>query len=226
MSETSKAIDPYGQPTFSDPVANIVISIVASMKCDYKDQFIRLYPDNDFDNFEENKNIQDDKKRMDSLRMLKRRLYKLIKDYPQEVIVDGYENCIAKHPEYMPSIPSIVSYIAEEHVRSQKLKRYQDEVKQLDSLPKKKQTMTGTDILHLLNEALQAPTGKESERLERLKAARESHDALIADHTSRGFIRTGQATGTLCKKCDRPGVLTNSITGSGNWYCNSHFHQM
>jgi hypothetical protein len=207
----------FDQPKNVDPIVEIVKSIVGCLKNDYSEQFKRSYPDND--------SIEFDGKKMDSLRMLKRRLYKLLKPFPVECIVDGYENCISKHPEFMPTVPSIMAYIADEHAKHRQKLKNQDEAKQIESRPAPKQKMTGGDILNMLREALSAPSGPESERLERLKNARESHEALIADHTRRGLIRTGLTTGSLCQKCGRPGTMSNSISGSGNWYCYFHYYQ-
>jgi len=189
----------------SEDLSALVISIMRVLSVDYPQQWKKDYPS------------QDDKKQ------LKRRLLQLLASFPQECIVNGYENCIAKHPDYMPTIPSIMAYIADEHAKHRQKLKNQEEVKQLENRPAPKKTMTSNDLLRFMSEALQVSSGNETDRLKRLKEASENNKELVREHTKKGLIRTSIMTGVLCAKCGRPGVLSNGITGNGNFYCSVHF---
>jgi hypothetical protein len=83
--------------------------------------------------------------------------------------------------------------------------------------------MKPADILAMMREALKAPTGPEQGRMERLKAAREAHEALLSEHEKAGHIRKVSSASHNCCRCNQPGTLSAEIRGTGLWYCAPHY---
>ncbi|MGZ8984719.1 MAG: hypothetical protein ACXW11_12375, partial [Methylotenera sp.] len=97
------------------------------------------------------------------------------------------------------------------------------EQKALEAQQPKPRYMKPEDILAMMREALKAPSGTESARLERLKAAREGHETLLAEHYKAGNIRKISSERHSCCRCNQPGTLSAEVSGNGHWYCADHY---
>jgi len=219
MNEKSITTKNFGQPS-SEPLAEIVVTLIASMRSDYGDQFKRSYPDNDSENY--------DDKTMNSLRMLKRRLYKLLKPFPIQCVVDGYEDCVKKHPEYMPSVPAIIASIGGEYARWKDNAKNTDERTRLEiehkPVPVKAQP---EKIVELMSRAFEIPTGDDESRKKRLSEKIKAHDSLVSADTMTGKIRKHVIEPHhKCAHsfCNKQGSLSHGTTGHGNFYCQQHFY--
>lgn len=216
MSEISHSTESYIQNN-SDDLVNTIVSLVASLKADYPEQFKRAYPENDSASF--------DDPSMNSLRMLKRRLYKLLKGFPVRCIVSGYENCIAKHAEFLPSIPAIMAEIAESYAKFKKSENNRIEADHVAALPAPAEVKPQPERVNaLMRDAMKTPQTDEAERLKRLAEKLQMHEALIAADKARGLIEKGpdwNSHSCAVGFCGNAGVLAHGK--GGNFYCATHF---
>jgi len=189
--------------TRASELEKIVIGIMRSMSLDYPADWAKSYPN------------QIDKKQ------LKQRLMKLLSEFSSEAIVEGYENCIKERPGFMPRIPEITASVSAAQKQIDRQQRNQTEAALL--APKKAASnQMPMNIREAWNEALRNAKGTP----EGLREARERHEKIIADAERKGLIkRTSYNQGSLCCRCNKPGVLSHSTMGDGNWYCSDHFNK-
>jgi hypothetical protein len=159
----------------------------------------------------------------DKLNNLKKRLFKLFSGFDPAAIIDGYENIVDKKPEFMPTIPELCRSIADVQSVFNRSKR---EAKALErnALELPKPTTRQCNPMQMLRDALKN-SGKVS-----LEQRRREHEALISQHYREGKIKMPVDDSGLdpnrhdCSAgfCTNPGVLSHSVNGSEQWYCQKH----
>lgn len=174
----------------------MIVSLTNAMKSDYAQTFKTSYPDDE------------------AVTMLKQRLYSKLNGIPIDCILDGYELCVNKNPQFMPTIPQIVDgslYCLRVKNREQKIQ--QESVKQL---PSPKTEISPNQVIDMLEYAKKHSKNN-------LEEARAAHEALIDKHYREGKIRHRKPTYYACCKCNKPGAISNSTRGEGPWYCGEHW---
>jgi hypothetical protein len=153
----------------------------------------------------------------------KQRLMQKLNGFEAQSIIDGYENIVDKKPEFMPTIPELCRSISDVQAVFNRSKR---EAKALErnALELPKPTTRQCNPMQMLRDALEN-SGKVS-----LEQRRREHEALISQHYREGKIKMPVDDSGLdpnrhdCSAgfCTNPGVLSHSVNGSEQWYCQKH----
>lgn len=169
----------------------------------------------------------------EGIRLLKRRLYSKLRGVDIDCIVDGYELCLQKKPEYLPGVSMIVSSAIECKKQKDKVSKLKAEADRIGNAPDKpKSTMKGNPI-QMLRDAINKPKPRmqneegtwrdetKDERNVRFKAMVIAHEKLVeASIKTRPLMNV---TMECCVSfCLAPGVLSDSAKGE-NYYCREHY---
>ena len=203
MSNIAEFQKPSGiiEISYRQTLIDTIVSLTNAMKADFGNSFKRI-----FSNDEEIKNY-------------KNRLYTKVKGCEIADLINGYELCIQKNREFVPSIPTIVSFVEEAAKLRKKAEAERMNAERLTALPEATRTVNPLDML-----AAAKKVDDGLNRAERLKA----HDALINLHRAQGHVRHyPDLSQHLCEHgaCNSAGTIAHSMTGGGNFYCATHFRQ-
>lgn len=186
----------------NDPLAQIILSIIESMRKDFVKNFESIYSADE------------------DLRHYKRRLYDKLRGFPPEDIADGYELFFDQSRGFCPTVPELVEFSKQ----AQKLRR-QKECHKNDIEQREVQTDSvkiNVDPLKLLvaaKEAAKAGDGSGYDRDGALKA----HNALLTIHALKIF-RPQFSDDKKCAVsfCHNLGVTSANTRGGGPFYCREH----
>ena len=190
----------------NDPVAIAITGMMKAMAADYGTVF-----KNQFQTEEDQTNF-------------KRRLYVRLRDFNPKNIRKGYEHAALASPKYCPNAMQVVAAVIELEKIDKKNEKNRKEAERIGALPKP--TIT-CNPMKMLRDAMrqieidELGMTKEEKREAHFKRL-EAHNSLMAVHLSK---EKQNAVDQLCcvSFCDKPGVLSNTTSGNGSFYCIEHF---
>lgn len=202
-----------------DPLANAVKTLVDVMSSDFGERFKQTFTD------------------AEQLRQLKRRLYSKLKGIEVCDIYDGYERLVELKPSFVPTVPEITESILHSQKTRLKHEQNQKEAERLSALPTSKEISDSIAHENLKRiKALLADVGEKmekketeaqrKERMVRLEQKRLAHEELL----KQDFPLHGKELISITHKCsvgwcDKPGTLSNAISGNGNYFCREHWRK-
>lgn len=219
MNEITKNQNSTGiQQTSNDLLKNCILNLVNAMKADFGKKFEARFPNTDEGN--------------EDLRQYKRRLYAKLRDREICDIIDGYENFIDSKPDWPPTVPDLIAAVKDasflrhrKELSDAELERKTEAAK---AGPMKKQIECNP--IAMLREARSNADQYKDENTEKRAIRRKQiinhHGRLIIDFEQMNHSRLSvPAVGHTCSVaiCFKPGVLSHSVNGVDNWYCQEHF---
>ncbi len=206
------------QQTSNDPLKDCILDLINAMKADFGKKFEARFPNTDEGN--------------EDLRQYKRRLYAKLRDWEICDIIDGYENFIDSKPDWPPTVPDLITSVEDAIVIRRRKERSDAELERKAEAAKARHGKKPIECnpIAMLREAIDNVDQYKDENTEKRAIRRKQiinhHDRLIIDFEQMNHSRLSvPAVGHTCSVaiCFKPGVLSHSVKGGDNWYCQEHF---
>lgn len=166
----------------------------------------------------------------------KNRLWTKAKGLHPQDMLDGYESIVDTKPGRLPEIPEIVAATLDFQKKRTQEEKNKSEAERIGMMPPKPEISESVarqnlkkirELLGTTFGRMEEPeTGQQrKERLIRLEQKRIAHEELL----NKDFPLRGQdiipPPSHECHVgwCRKPGTLSSSVSGNGNFYCSEHF---
>lgn len=194
------------QPTHSDSTSEkeerrqTFLTLYRTMAADWGDEFLRQFRGTGF-------------KPKDWADRLDKRLY----NCTNQQILEGYDYFVAN----IKRTPT-----TDELIQAVKSRKRADENNTFQDIPEPTAKDRGLEYIDEMKRIIANKSKPDKDQPERLRKAVEAHEALLADHSARGLIKTPLLHANprcVYPGCPKPGTMTTSTLGSDSWLCMGHF---